>query len=274
MKFCYVDESGQGAENLIMVGVVVDAQRMKPTKSYWDGLINQWNRDSGGRIQELKTGQLYRGNDSWRQWDGGDRNKLIEGVIDWMVERKHAVTFGAVSKLALDGARPAYDLGGLENSSQWSIAALHLILGIQKQYQGNKGNKGNTVFVFDDASKGDELVRLVKKPPHVTDGFYSRNRKQSQLDQVIDIPYFADSEHVGLIQAADLFAFILRLYADLKGDPLTQKYDGEFERVQGWIGQLKPLLLADSMRWPQNSSDPCVSFLRAIAPPPLLRLAA
>ena len=148
MKFCYVDESGQGAENLIMVGVVVDAQRMKPTKSYWDGLINQWNRDSGGRIQELKTGQLYRGNDSWRQWDGGDRNKLIEGVIDWMVERKHAVTFGAVSKLALDGARPAYDLGGLENSSQWSIAALHLILGIQKQYQGNKGNKGNTVFCF------------------------------------------------------------------------------------------------------------------------------
>ena len=106
MKFCYVDESGQGAENLTVVGVIVDAQRMNPTKSYWDSLINQWNRDSGGRIQELKAGQLYRGNDSWRQWDGGDRNKLIDGVIDWMVERKHAVTFGAVSKLALDGARP------------------------------------------------------------------------------------------------------------------------------------------------------------------------
>jgi hypothetical protein len=43
------------------------------------------------------------------------------------------------------------------------------------------------VFVDDFASQTDKTVK-------------------EQLDQVVDVPYFADSEHVLLVQAADMIA--------------------------------------------------------------------
>ena len=33
MKFCYADESGHGAEILVVAGVIVDATRMQRTKA-------------------------------------------------------------------------------------------------------------------------------------------------------------------------------------------------------------------------------------------------
>ena len=273
MKFCYVDESGQGSEYVIVVGVVVDALRMHRTKADWDDLLKELTAVSEGRIQELKGGQLYRGNDYWRQWDSGERTSLIKQVFEWMVARKHTVTFGAVSKSALSAARSQFDLGGLEEATEWCIASMHLILGIQKQYQREKQNKGKTLFIFDNASQGEELLRYVLNPPEATGGFYNRVKKQLPLDQVIDVPYFADSRHVGLIQVADLFAFLLRLYAELAEGIIDEKYDGELQQVREWIDSVSDVFLPNSARWPKGSKDPCVRFLRAIAPPPLLEVA-
>ena len=37
MKFCYLDETGTGSEPIaIIIGILVDAYRMKPTKKDWD----------------------------------------------------------------------------------------------------------------------------------------------------------------------------------------------------------------------------------------------
>ena len=105
MKFCYADESGYGSEYVVVVGVIVDALRMRRTKDDWRVLIEELDVTSGGRISELKGGSLYRGNDYWRRWDGGERTRLIEQIIQWMVDRKHSVTFGAVSKSRLSAFR-------------------------------------------------------------------------------------------------------------------------------------------------------------------------
>ncbi len=41
VKFCYCDESGTGDEPLaMMVGVIVDAQRMHCTKHDWESLLS------------------------------------------------------------------------------------------------------------------------------------------------------------------------------------------------------------------------------------------
>lgn len=40
MKFAYIDESGTGNEPFaVMAGVIVDAQRMRPTKDDWSDLL-------------------------------------------------------------------------------------------------------------------------------------------------------------------------------------------------------------------------------------------
>ena len=221
---------------------------------------------------ELKGRELYRGNAYWRGWDSGERSNLIENIIQWMTERKHAIAFGAVSRSRLANQVASFDLGGFQAATEWTIAAMHLILGVQKQHQKEEKNKGNTVFVFDNAKEKDELLQLVHQPPKEVEGFYGRKRKQLPLDQVVDVPYFVDSRDVGLIQVADLFAFILRLYAELTENLLPEKFDGERKRLKEWLAQMKPVLLPDSMRWPQRSSEASVSFFRLVAPPSLLRL--
>ena len=270
MKFCYVDESIQGGDITVVAGVLVDAGRMHRTKIDWDELLDSLRSQSQFGLPELKGRELYRGQNFWRQWDGGERTILINTLINWMAERKHKVTFGAVSKDRLQGTRGEFDLDGFQQSTEWSIAAMHLLLGIQKTCQIQKNNKGKTVFVFDEASGGKSLVQLVLHPPAATDGFYSRAKATMQLDQVVDVPYFADSRHVGLIQLADLLAYLLCLFAALAEGIVDEAYDGEREKLTGWISQMRPVLLRDSSRWPKSSRDPCTTFFRNVAPPSLL----
>ena len=274
MKFCYADESGVGSEVTVIAGVVIDAQRMNRAKIDWDELLDDVRGSVEGNFLELKGRHLYRGNQVWRELDGGERTKFIEQIIQWMVKKKHHLTFGAVLKDNLNTARKGFDLDGFETKDQWSIAAMHLVLGIQKTYQGQKSNKGNTVFVFDDAKSKGTFSALVLDPPPATDGFYKRARKQERLDQVIDVPYFVDSKDVSLIQLADLFAFLIRLFAELKDGITEEKFPGETSRLEGWMADMSPFLLKDSARWPTSSRDPCTKFLREIAPPSLLKMAS
>ncbi len=180
MKCCYVDESGHASDYIVVVGVVVYATRIRPTKADW----------------------------------------------------KPKSTFGAVSRPALSSARDKFDFGGLLHASDWSNAAFRLVNGIHKQYQRVKQNKGNTLFVCGNACKGDDLVSFALNPPVQTEEFYNRPKKQLPLNQVIDVPYFADSYHVGLIKVANLLAFLLRLCAELNAGITTEKYHGEIEQVR------------------------------------------
>ena len=247
---------------------------MNRAKADWAELLDDIRGSVEGSFVELKGRHLYRGNQVWRELDGGERTKFIERIIQWMVKKKHHVTFGAVVKDRLTTARNEFNLDNFENKDQWSVAAMHLVLGIQKTYQGQKSNKGNTVFVFDDAKSKEVFSELVLDPPPSTDGFYKRNRKQERLDQVIDVPYFVDSKDVSLIQLADLFAFLIRLYAELKDGVIEEKFSGETSRLEGWMSDMRPFLLKDSARWPASSRDPCTKFLREVAPPSLLKMAS
>ena len=281
MKFCYVDESHQAGEAgginggdrlTVVVGVVVDAMRMHQTKADWKEFLTNLREVTGRPVSEIKGSQLYRGNAAWRGWHGDERRELIDNIIDWVVDRKHKVTFGAISRSKLHSARAQYDLDGLQDGREWSIAAMHLVLGIQKQHQRERKNKGHSVFVFDRATENENLLGLILKPPSATEGFYNRKKKRPPLDQVVDVPYFADSRHVGMIQVADLFAFLLCLHAGLSEGIVGEKYEDEGARVDEWIQRLSPVLLPDSIRWPQSSSDPCVKFFRSAAPAALLKL--
>ena len=272
MKFCYVDESGHKAPIVVVAGIVVDALRMRPTKAHWNDLLAHLNSKYDGDLREIKGGDLHRGNGFWRRWPGEKRAEIIEEILAWMNERKHTLTFGAVCKDRLFRKRQAGSRNRLEKARDWSIAALHLVLGIQKRYQGQDKNKGHTVFVFDRADRAAELVDLVLNPPPETDGFYCREQKREALDQIVDVPYFADSRHAVLIQVADFYAYILRLHADLSEGHVEEKYKGEQERVAKWVGQMGPILMPRRFRWPSRSTDPCAQFLREVAPPSLLDL--
>jgi hypothetical protein len=246
MKFCYVDESGKGEEPiLVMTGIVTDAYRMHVTKADWLQILDELSQELNKPVQEFHTRHFYRGNSIWRGLTGEQRTAALERILGWLAKRNHKIVFSAVEKQKLDLA----DLAGkpelVRNGKPdyWKLAALHLFLSIQKVHQREERTKGHTVIVFDHGGSGEQAADIVLSPPLWTDSFYDyqrsvRKRKidvpnpEPPLSVLVDVPYFADSRHVGMLQVADLFAYLVRHYAELRGGHTTEEYDGELDKVR------------------------------------------
>ncbi|PKN62408.1 MAG: hypothetical protein CVU57_24280 [Deltaproteobacteria bacterium HGW-Deltaproteobacteria-15] len=233
MKFCYVDESGTGDEPYaVMVGIVVDALRMRPTKADWDGLLRYLESVVGKSVEEIHTRDFYAGNGPWRDIDGRQRAEIIGSVMRWLGERKHSIIFAAVDKEKFHAEFPA-DPRFDEVKTVWRFLGLHLTLSIQKHFQAFEKNKGNTVIIFDNEERErTRFTDLLLSPPPWTDTYYNRGKKQDALDQIVDAPYFADSRDVPLLQVADFVAYFLRRHAELEGG------DGErYKQGRGRAGE-------------------------------------
>lgn len=239
MKFCYLDESGTGEEPIaVMAGVITDATRMRVTKTHWSNLLEILSKIIGRSIQEIHTRDFYSGNSPWRDLDGKQRSSIISAIFNWLKDRKHHVVFTAVDKKIFEEnfqkEAVSDDIGTL-----WRFMALHITLSLQKYFQKEKKNKGNTVLIFDNEER--EKVRftdLALNPPEWTDTYYNRGKKQEKLDQIIDVPHFVDSKEVGLIQLADFICFFLRKHIELQLGYTKPAYKGEITKVSGWVDQI------------------------------------
>jgi hypothetical protein len=239
MKFCYLDESGTGEEPIaVMAGVITDTTRMRLTKAHWSNLLETLSRIIGRSIHEIHTKDFYSGNSPWRDLDGNQRSEIITEIFDWLQERKHHVVFTAVDKatfLAEFKKEPFYE----DIKTLWRFMALHVTLSLQKNFQREKKNKGNTVLIFDNEEREKvQFTDLVLNPPDWTDTYYNRDSKKEQLDQIIDVPHFVDSKEVGLIQLADFICFFLRKNIELTLEYTRPAYKDEAVKVSEWAGQI------------------------------------
>ena len=284
MKFCYVDESGKGSERvLVLAGIIADAHRMHVTKSDWIGILQALSNDVQRPIEEFHTRHFYKGNGIWRSLSGDQRTAVLNRILEWMNERNHKVVFAAVDKEKVDPARLRDKDNFVRNDKPafWKLAAVHLLLSVQKYHQSKERKKGHTVMVFDKGNDPEEIAEIVLRPPTWTDSFYDyqrqiRKRKANipnpdlPLNMIVDVPYFADSRHVGMLQIADLFSYLLRHHAELQAGYTTPVYAGEIDKVSSWLSRLATLLVPDNFRWKASGGCECNKFFRSIAPEPLI----
>lgn len=274
MKFCYLDESGTGDEPFaVMAGVIVDAKRMHVTKAEWDDLLAVLSGIVGTPIAEIHTRDFYPGNSPWRDLEGQIRARLISAIFDWLGQRKHNVVFTAVDK-----QRFAADFPDSEFSSDigtlWRLMALHVTLALQKHHQSQRRNKGHTLLVFDNEDREElDFIGLVRQPPVWTDAYYGRSAKQPRLDQIVDVPYFGDSKHVGLIQVADFVSYFLRRHLEITEGIIPPRYDGEAELVNGWVETVMKRSIPKSMTFPARGRSGCVEFFHSLAPRSMVKAA-
>lgn len=267
MKFCYIDESGLGSEPfLVMVCVIVDAQRMHRTKEAWEDFLLMLSRICKRRISEFHTRDFYAGNGPWRGMDGPERARIISAILDWWGKRKHHLTFTAIDKEIFGNMKCNNEVfEGCVNI--WQTAAIHIALSIQKAHQSISKNKGHTLLLFDRENKEEkQFSDFIHKPPGWTDNYYDRNAKQDQLDQIIDVPFFGDSQHVLLLQVADVIAFILRRYAEIKEAKSKVRYKDEFDRLESWVKLIKGRLYPTSCRWPSKSLNEVQKMFDKLVP--------
>ena len=271
MKLCYVDETGTDGNSplVVFVGVIADVARVHRTRAEFEQLFQDLTELPDKSISELKGSNLYYGKGRWDGVDGEVRHDAIRQLCDWLAERKHSLALAALDAKLFAGS----DLAQLTSLDIWMCGALHVALQIQKAHQGTKKNKGASFLVFDEHKvKGDALAELLFAPPAWSDDYYARSKKQLALDQITDTAFYARSHHVGLVQVADVFAFVFRRFSEIADFGEPEGYDGELDRLTGWIEVLDHRLLARSNRWPRRTRSDLAAAYSSLAPPSLQRL--
>lgn len=242
MKFCYVDESGYGGDPLlVLVGLVVDYSRMHLIKETMAETLKILENRTGQSIKEFHAAKFYRGQGIWRGIDGNSRAEIVTDLLNLIKERRHDVVVTAALQASFDPEAEAEhaDLGSL-----WCAAAFHLILTLQRCHQVQKKNKGHTVFIFDrEVIEEKRIQELIAAPPEWSDEYYDRGKRQGALDQVVDVPYFGNSDQVLLIQLADLMAYLVRRYVETAEGVTAPTYADEPARLDGWMAQIRDSLV-------------------------------
>lgn len=271
MKLCYVDETGTDGRSpvMVMVGVIADVARVHRTRLEFEKLFRDLAELPDRAIAEIKGSDLYYGNGRWRGVDGKVRHAAIRSLCQWLVERKHSLALAA-----LDVSRyPDSDLAARTELDLWTAGAVHIALQVQKAHQGMKRNKGVTFLVFDEQKvRGGALANLLFDPPVWSDDYYGRSRRQAQLDQIADTAFFAQSHHIGLVQIADMFAFVFRRYSEIRDYDHPEGFPGEIDQLTDWIDLLGSRLLQQSHRWPQKAQSELGKAFGSLAPAALLDL--
>ncbi len=272
VNFCYVDESGTGDQPIaVMVGVIVDSLRMHVTKADWESLLGLLGRLTGRQIVELHTADFYAGNGVWRELAAETRVAVFDAVLTWLAERKHHIVYTSVTKAPFiqavrEGAIPS------EINTPWRFMAFHLALSVQRYSQPEKNNKGHTLLVFDNEERERmRLSEVIATPPVWSDEYYSRAKKQKQLDQIVDVPYWGDSKEVGLLQLADFLVFLLRRYAELEAGSAA-RYPEEKERMSRWVERMKERRIDVSHIYPRRQRNPAQDLFYDYAPESIRRL--
>jgi hypothetical protein len=267
MKLCYCDETGTGEEPYaVLLGVVVDASRMHVTKSEWASFLGTLSKKVGQDFQELHTRNFYSGSGFWKNLSGLQRSDVVDFFIDWFSERKHHVVFSAIDKtqhktLKANGTVPK------EIDTVWKAMGFHVALAMQKAFQGELRNKGNTIFVFDEEVKEEtRFQKLLLRPPAWSDSYYGKLKKGERMCQLVDAPYFADSKNVSLLQVADFLAYFVRRYIEISEGVIPEKYEGESGKVSSWFEKIKSRSIPYQSMYPKRNRCDTAELFWNLAP--------
>lgn len=274
MKFCYIDESGNSSHNTIsvMAGMLVDFTKVNKHSGIFrderDKLFSEYHSVNGStKIDEVKTYQIYEGKKNWSKVDADIRKEFIKNACRMCERIPCEIVFSVVSfkkyNEAKHGLKPA--LKGI-----WQWQACHLILQIQAQHFKIKGNKGNTLVIFDDHHGDMDVLYEAFNGSADFHSFYSYCvsrkkkilKKEENLNQIIDL-LSVESKSSIFIQLSDVFAYILRRHVELSsGEPELCIGDKAF--TEECFKILKPKIIYKDKYW--NQKVPVCELLSSIAP--------
>lgn len=273
MKVCYVDDSGNPAQDrvFVMVGIVADAMRLNKTSRECTRLfedVRALTTQGGDKSpQELKGSRILYGKDAWKHVDAEKRKQVFSDLSKWLCGRKHDVVISAIDTAKANAGSGTSQVPPEVSKHLWIAAGLHIALQLQLEHQQEKSNKGNTfLFIDENSQRLPELCKLIWEPPPWIDGYCPRKKNDERLNQIIDTAFAIRSHHCSLVQAADLLAFIVRRYLELRNDINDPAWDGEPIFVKECLQAVTPRIIRNSSAMKGTNKSPSASWYRAIAP--------
>lgn len=262
MKLCYIDETGTDGRSPVIVfaGVVVDGVRSSTTRDELDRVFEEASRVLGKAPSEIKGSDLYQKKKDWRNLEGSERHAIFGRLCKLVIGRKHDIALSVldIEKITTEPLDPEI--------SSWTAGALHIALQIQRGYQRQERNKGHSLLIYDNHRDSQQFISKILSPPGWTDDYYSRGKKQSALDAIIDAPLFADSKNIGLLQVADVLAFMFRRHIELNDYELDEDFDGERSQLAEVVERVEVRLIEKAHRYPKLPTGHVANWYRDRAP--------
>lgn len=281
MYFCYIDESGHcGTKHdpnqpvEVLVGVIQDATKIHKTNREHSNYLKYLLYKHGVEVTELKSAQIFRGRKEWSAVNPDIRKQVFRELLKWVNERGCKIIVCPVHSEKFFRLKA----GGNEIAKYlhfpYETGALNVLLALQRLKYGSPNNKGKTVVIMDEEGEHDKrLIKILSGDLNFTDEFTQLvlpKRKGSiaieRLCQIVDIPFFSKSEHSQLIQIADLVAFVVSRYIQLKSFKSPPAFVDELQVIEEFYLGIKPSLIPAAHINPPNKIDPLVSFFHAIRP--------
>ncbi len=282
MYFCYVDESGQCGTKFdpnqpveVLVGVVSEATKIHKTNREHSSFLKELLHKHGAEVSELKSAQIFRGRKEWSSIAPDVRKQIFKDLLKWVNNRSCKLIVCPIDsakyfELKKQGHEMANKL-----HFPYETGSLNVLLSLQRMKYGSPSNKGKTVVKFDEEGEHDKrLIKLLSDDLSFTDAFTQveipkSKKRQAELErfcQIVDIPFFSKSEHSQLIQIADLVAFVVSRYIQLKSFGVSPAFEDELAVIEEFYVGVKDSLVTPAHINPPAKGDALTSFYQEIRP--------
>lgn len=282
MYFCYVDESGHCGTKFdtnqpveVLVGVVSDATKIHKTNREHLSFLKELLYTYGIEVAELKSAQIFRGRKEWSNVAPEIRKQVFKDLLKWVNNRSCKLIVCPIDSYKYFELKRQGNEFANKLHYPYETGALNVLLSLQRMKYGSRNNKGKTVVVFDEEGEHDKrLIKLLTDDLAFTDAFTQieipkSKKKQADVErlcQIIDIPFFSKSEHSQLIQIADLVAFVVSRYIQLKSFGVAPAFDDEQAVIEEFYVGVKDSLVPAAHINPPVKGDPLAEFYQEIRP--------
>lgn len=283
MYFCYIDESGHCGMKYdtnqpveVLVGVVSDASKVHKTTREHKNYLRWLLREHGVNVPEIKASHLFRGKKEWYTINADTRKEILGKLLSWIKGRNCKLIVCPIDSKKFFELKESSHPIAQKLKYPYEAGGLNILLGLQRYKYGTKNNKGKTVVIFDEQKEHDKnLISLVSGDLSFTDNFtgfkISKSRKgattEERFCQIIDIPFFSKSEHSELIQIADIVAFVVARYIQLKSFSLRESFPGEKSFIEHLYKSIASMLIPSKHINPSVKDDALCQFYAQIRPP-------
>jgi hypothetical protein len=221
MHFFYIDESGCDGRSLtntqepifVSGGVVIRDKGWNQTHIEFEKLINAYFNGSVPDNFEFHTQHLFSENGSchFEGHSREQRNKLIQNILDLIIQRKHQYYYFAVDKAKLN----AYDTSLVRDreyvhlKTPYMVAYDYLITCIDQHIRNSSQSSRAMVIIDEKDSFIDEIEQVTRHRRFQV-------KPAKRIKQIVEFSYAVDSEKNTMVQISDLMLFLTRKFLEIE----------------------------------------------------------
>ncbi len=222
MHFFYIDETGCNGRDLTQTqqpifvsgGIILRDEGWNKTHTEFEKIISTYFNGQVPANFEFHTQDLFspNGTGHFIGHPRDNRNKLINDILDLVIERKHQYYYFGIDKAKLNiyDTTQVRDREYFDLKTPYLIAYDYLITAYESYTKDKLGQSARALVIIDEKDCFINEIEAITR--------YRRfdGAKNKRIKWIVEFSYAVDSEKNTMIQISDLLLFLTRKYLEIE----------------------------------------------------------